>query len=93
MAIEAMACGRPILATKSGGMTEYLAGSDAVELPIQPESELAAALAKAIEELAADPARRLSMRRKGLIRSRCFGQEAYYKNFVQLLENFQELNH
>lgn len=93
VAIEAMACGRPILATKSGGMTEYLAGSDAVELPIQPESELAPALAKAIEELAADPARRLSMRRKGLIRSRCFGQEAYYKNFVQLLENFQELNH
>ena len=30
VAVEAMACGRPVLATRSGGMPEYLAGSQAV---------------------------------------------------------------
>lgn len=90
VAIEAMACGRPILATKSGGMTEYLAGSGAVELPIQPESELPKALAGAIEELAKDPARRFTMRRKGILRSRDFDKEVYYQNFVRLLEQFSQ---
>ena len=30
VAVEAMACGRPVLATRSGGMPEYLEGSQAV---------------------------------------------------------------
>lgn len=89
VAIEAMACGRPILATKSGGMTEYLAGSQAVELPIQPESALAPALAEAIQSLAADPSHRFAMRRSGILRARSFGQEQYYQNFVNLLKEFQ----
>ena len=93
VAIEAMACGRPVLATKSGGMTEYLAGSDAVELPIEPQSELPRALADAIRTLADDPERRWMMRRRGLMRSRSFGQQAYYQNFVQLLEYYQTLKH
>ena len=53
----------------------------------------AAALADAIRTLADDPERRWMMRRRGLMRSRSFGQQAYYQNFVQLLEYYQTLDH
>ena len=37
VAVEAMACGRPVLATRSGGMPEYLAGSQAVLVDRGPD--------------------------------------------------------
>lgn len=88
VAIEAMACGRPILATHSGGMTEYLEGSGAELLPIEPQDTLPRRLADSIVMLAADSARRMQMCQMGLIRSRVFGQDQYYNNFVDAIENF-----
>ena len=53
VAVEAMGCGRPVLATRSGGMPEYLQGSQAVLVDRGPE--LAAQLSWAIRMLHEHP--------------------------------------
>ena len=90
-AIEAMACGCPVIATESGGMAEYLQGSGAVLLPrdevwdfgftpVPGVPALADALADAILALKQDPQRRQSMRRAG-----AFSRAAYYDNMLRAL--------
>ncbi len=53
VAMEAMGCGRPVLATRSGGMPEYLEGSQAVLVDRGPE--LSAQLSWAIRMLREHP--------------------------------------
>lgn len=95
-AIEAMACGCPIIATNSGGMPEYLAGSDAVLLErdeirdtecikvpgIEP---LAEQLQRTILELKSDPDHCHAMSLAGTKRAADFSQTAYYTTFVDCL--------
>lgn len=95
-AIEAMACGCPVIATESGGMAEYLQGSGAVLLPrdevwdfgftpVPGVPALADALADAILALKQDPQRRQSMRRASLERAGAFSRAAYYDNMLRAL--------
>lgn len=88
VAIEAMACGCPVLATHSGGMTEYLAGSSAVELP--QEGDLPGALAEAVQALKADPAQRQKMHADGIRRAAAFGKDSYCRRFAEIAENHRK---
>ena len=95
-AIEAMACGCPVIATESGGMAEYLQDSGAVLLPrdevwnygfspVPGAPCLAQSLANAILALKNSPERRREMRRAGLARAAAFSREAYYENMLRAL--------
>ena len=98
-AIEAMACGCPVIATRSGGMPEYLAGSEAVLLDrderiddsealfeVPGAEPLAPAISDALCALKADPERRARMSRAGAERAKAFSRQAYYQNFCDALE-------
>ncbi|MBQ5754335.1 MAG: glycosyltransferase family 4 protein [Oscillospiraceae bacterium] len=97
-AIEAMACGCPIIATNSGGMPEYLAGSGALLLErnirladdgtpeeISGAAPLPQSIAQAILELKADPARAAAMAAAGPQRAQAFSRRAYYESFIRAL--------
>lgn len=97
-AIEAMACGCPVIAADSGGMPEYLAGSGAVLLRrderIADDGSLHAvpgvppldkAIAEALLALAADEPRRNAMAKAGAERAKAFGRAEYYRQFCRAL--------
>lgn len=88
VAIEAMACGLPILATRSGGMPEYLEGSDAVLLP--QDEALAQNLKENILLLKNAPERRAEMCRKGRLTAQRYSRQVYYNNFVSALTQLKE---
>ena len=98
-AIEAMACGCPIIATNSGGMPEYLAGSNAILLErderitddgilqeVPGAEPLVPAIVQALEKLKAEPARRELMSLAGSIRAQSFTRESYYSQFGAALQ-------
>ena len=88
VAIEAMACGRPVLATRSGGMPEYLAGSQAVLVDLN--RDVAGQLAWAIEMLRDHPELRAEMGRAGAEAAKQFSVAAFYDNFVRILTEMGE---
>ena len=92
-AIEAMACGCPVIATDSGGMPEYLEGSGAVLLrrdeiwdgectPVPGVPELSGQIAEAILALKDQPARRAEMAAAGVRRAQDFSRQSYYQTFA-----------
>lgn len=100
-AIEAMACGCPIIATRSGGMTDYLAGSGAILLerdeilqadghayPVAHVPPLIPELAQAITFLYSNPSARADMAKAGIRRASAFSRSAYYKNFCLAVQRF-----
>jgi glycosyltransferase involved in cell wall biosynthesis len=70
-ALEAMACGAPLIASERGGLREVVAGASETVDPDDP-----AALAAAITALARDPARRAALERAGRARARQFDAPA-----------------
>ena len=88
VAIEAMACGRPVLATRSGGMPEYLDGSQAVLVDLS--RDVPAQLAFAIEMLRDHPDLRAEMGRAGAKTAKRFSVETYYNNLVRILADLGE---
>lgn len=98
-AIEAMACGCPIVATRSGGMQEYLEGSDAVLiqrseiwkdgelLPVDSVPPMDRAIADALSLIQNDPDRRAAMSRAGVKAAQRFTPAAYYTAVLNALSN------
>ena len=100
-AIEAMACGCPVIATDSGGMPEYLAGSGAVILPrsevyedgqllpVEGAPPLEKTIAEAILALKADPARAAAMSAAGPAAAARCSPQAYYRTLLTTLEGWR----
>lgn len=86
VAVEAMACGRPILATRSGGMPEYLAGSQAVL--IDRDRDVTGQLVWAIEMLRDHPELRGQMSEAGAKAAQKFTAQQYYADFVRIVTDF-----
>lgn len=82
--IEGMATGLPIVATRSGGMPEYLDEQCAVL--VDRKGSLPADLANAIVTLERDPQRRVRMGAFARKRAGQFSEQAYYQSYVNLLE-------
>ena len=88
VAVEAMACGRPILATRSGGMPEYLDGSQAVL--VDRGDTLVDQLAWSIRMLYEHPALCAEMGAAGAQRAKAFSVENYYADFVHIVRTVIE---
>lgn len=84
VAVEAMACGRPVLATRSGGMPEYLEGSQAVL--VERSENIADQLAWSIRMLYEHPALCAEMGAAGAKRAQDFSVERYYTDFVRIVQ-------
>lgn len=87
VAVEATACGRPVLATRSGGMPEYLEGSQAV-LVDRAKDVVADQLAWAIDMLAEHPALCAEMGRAGVASAQRWSVEHFYERFVEIVTEF-----
>jgi glycosyltransferase involved in cell wall biosynthesis len=72
--LEAMGCGRPVVATGAGGSSEYLVDG---ENCLCFERGDVAALAGALERLAGDPALRARLRERGLATARANTHDAF----------------
>ncbi len=82
--LEAMAVGRPVVATARGGSREYLA--DGENCLVFAPSEDPAALAEAVSRLAADPELRARLRQGGLQTAARHGLDAFCEGVVAEVE-------
>jgi hypothetical protein len=81
--IEGMCSGLPLIVTDSGGMIEYI--DDACALVVSRD-EIVKNLTKAIMRAKADDAWRRKASHEGPLRAEKFSEEAFYRNFVSLIE-------
>ena len=86
VAVEAMGCGRPVLATRSGGMPESLQGSQAILVDRGPE--LAAQLSWAIRMLHEHPDLCAQMGAAGARAAQRFSTAAFYETFLHIVYDF-----
>ncbi|MCI6266630.1 MAG: glycosyltransferase family 4 protein [Erysipelotrichaceae bacterium] len=84
VAIEGMKCGLPIVATKSGGMIEYI--DETCATIVDKDNKLVSNLEKAILELYNDKEKCKIMGRNGKKRAKQFNEKKYYTDFVNLIE-------
>lgn len=79
--LEAMACGTPVIASRSSAITEVVGSAG---LLVEPGS--VTQLAKSLEKVADDPRLRSSLRRKGFARTRLFPWEETAKKTLLVYE-------
>jgi glycosyltransferase involved in cell wall biosynthesis len=82
--LEAMAVGRPVIATGTGGSAEYLRHED--NCLVYEPAESGQALARAVERLAADAALRARLRSNGLATAAPFTERAYNQAIAAALD-------
>ena len=83
--IEAQAAGVPLIATKVGGLPEYVCEGSA-EL-IDVDDNLVANLVATIDDLLSDESKRKEMGVLAFKQASQFSTENYYKRFCEILEN------
>ncbi len=82
--IEAMAMGRPILATRAGGIPEYV-GQPCGRI-VEVDDQLVQHLAQAINQLRQNPELLRSMAEQGPIQAQRFTTQNYYHSFLTIIE-------
>ena len=82
--LEAMAVGRPVVATGKGGSGEYLADGENCLVFAPPEDPVA--LAASVSRLAADPALRARLRQGGMHTAGRHGLEAFCEGVAAEVE-------
>ena len=87
--IEAMSEGLPLIATKSGGVVEYVDSDTA--LLIEREN-VVEELQNAILYLKAHPEVRKQMSEKAKMESRKYSEAIYFENFVKIIDDIMENN-
>ena len=85
VAIEGLASGLPIIATRSGGMTEYI--DDKCALIVEKDENVVDNLANGIMKLYGDKELRKQMSEEGLKRCELFSGKIFYNNMVEALES------
>ena len=83
--IEAQAAGVPLIATRVGGLPEYVCEGSA-EL-IDVDDNLVSNLATAIDDLLSDENKRKEMGVRAFKHASQFSTENYYKHFCEIIEN------
>ena len=86
VAIEGMLSGLPIIATKSGGLPEYV--SEDCAILVEKDANIVQNLKSAMETLAVDRELRQKLSINALARGRLYSQEQYYDNFVNQIESY-----
>lgn len=81
--IEALAAGKPVITTGSGGMKEYLI--DDVAIKVDRNSDTPQELAKAIAELMADEEKRHIMSKKALEHAKKYDMSNYLRRLQEII--------
>lgn len=82
VAIEGMACGLPLIITKSGGMVEYV--DKKCGLIIEKDKYLVDSLAKAIYQMYINKEQRKEFSENSLLYGKRFSQERFYHEFIKI---------
>ncbi len=87
VAIEGMLCGLPIIATKSGGMIEYI--DDKCAKIIEKDEKIIENLKESILELYNDCEKCKMMSEHAINRAKKFTMQKYYDDFVKIMEEWE----
>ena len=87
VAIEGMVSGVPIIATRSGGMIEYI--DDECARIIEKDTDLEKNIANAILTLYQDRDKCERMSEHGKQRAELFSKQKYYEDFVELVNSWE----
>lgn len=87
--IEAMAAGLPLIVTDSGGMSEYTC--DKCAMVVDRDGKLVEKLTEAMIKLATDEKLRIAMGKAGKEQAQQFNSLNYYKNFINLILDKNEI--
>ena len=82
-ALEAMACGAPVIASNTTSLPEVVGGAGIL---VDPESE--EEITEGINKLLSDSGLREDLRKKGLLRSREFTWEGSAQRLIEVFEKF-----
>jgi len=85
--IEAMACGRPVIASKSSALPEVF--GDAAE-PVDPEQE--ESISDAILKLACNPDLRAELSRRGLARTALFSWTTAARQTLEVYRKYRSVS-
>ena len=88
VAVEAMAAGCPVIATQSGGLPEYVQGSDTILLP--RNDQLCSQLAQSIVLIKEHPEQAAVMSQSGKECAKRFTTARYYSDFCKAIEQMEE---
>ncbi|MDO4870863.1 MAG: glycosyltransferase family 4 protein [Candidatus Saccharibacteria bacterium] len=87
-AIEAMAAGLPIIATKFGGIPEYV-HPDNIFIDRCSDDKLVQELKKAVVKLAHDEKLRRTLSKNNQRHAQQFSAEQYYANFIEIIRSYR----
>lgn len=86
--IEAMLSGLPIIATRSGGLPEYVNSECAIL--INKDNRMQSELADAMNKLVADKEKRKQMAEAAEIQGKLFTQNCYYNKFAATIDHIMK---